>query len=427
MIVGKPVLTASDEETTVTATVEVERRDRSYPPTLWFTFPSKVGRFVTERADGFVTSLLPLAMWNRESLTVHADISCRLARGVREYQQFQCGWKPKMFGEVAVRCDAQVQRDPRGTAGAVGSAFSGGVDSFHTLWAHLAANEPLAPYRITHCLMINGFDPDADLANAGSFARIQSLYERLAARLGIELIAVRTNLLQFLGAEIQKQAFAAFVTSPALVLGPLFSCYFVPSSYRFSELGPFPDGSHPMFDHLLATEALETIHDCGHLTRVEKTLDIAAWPETYDLLRVCVNTTGVQPGRAAIANCCTCEKCVRTMVTLELAGALARYRCFAHPLTRRSLRRMDYGYPGTRVFAEEIIAFATSRRRWRVARDLRHAIRLGVLFRNPVRALMLASLRQEQRVPWWGRFMQRIKRLVKRTGAGGGWLYWVPP
>ena len=177
--------------------------------------------------------------------------------------------------------------------------------------------------------MINGFDPDADLANTGSFLRMQSLYEPMMRRLGLELVVVRTNLLQFLGLAIQKQAFAAFVTAPALVLGRLFSRYYVPSSYKFTLLGGFPDGSHPMFDHLLATETMETIHDGGHLTRVAKTVAISQWPETYDLLRVCFKATGVQPDRDAIANCCACEKCLRTMMTLDVAGALDNYRCFA--------------------------------------------------------------------------------------------------
>jgi hypothetical protein len=424
MIVHQPQLRCRDEETVVEAAVEVERSDTAYPPTLWFAFPQTVGPFVTNRADGFAAALLPLAMRLGERLEIHGDLSYRLAHGIRDYQRFQSTWKPDFFTAVELHCDELRGRDPGEATGAVGTAFSGGVDSFHTLWTHLSRNEPYAPYRISHCLMINGFDPDADLANTGSFLKMQRLYESMLQRLGLELVVVRTNLLQFLGLPIQKQAFAAFVTAPALVLGRFFSRYYVPSSYRFTLLGDsFPDGSHPMFDHLLATETMETIHDGGHLTRVEKTVAISQWPETHDLLRVCFKATGVQPGRDAIANCCACEKCLRTMMTLDIAGALDNYRCFAQPLKRSRIRRADYGYPGTRVFGEEIVAYARREGRGDIVRNLRYAILNSVVYRARVRAIMLASYQLEQRSPRWAAVVRRPKRLIQRTGLGRGWLY----
>ncbi len=271
--------------------------------------------------------------------------------------------------------------------------------------------------------MINGFDPDADLTNTGSFQAIQQLYEALMARLGVQLVVVRTNLLQFLGLDIQKQAFTAFVAAPALVLGRMFSRYYVPSSYKFTHLSRFHDGSHPMFDHLLASDSMETIHDGGHLTRVAKTLAISSWPETHDLLRVCFKPTGVQPGLDAIANCCACEKCVRTMMTLDIAGVLQDYRCFPRPLSSAEIRRQEYGSPGQRVFAEEIIDFAKEAGRNDVVRDLRWSIANSVLYRRRLRALMFASLRLEDRSRGYAAAAGPAKRLVRRTGLGRGWLY----
>ena len=423
MIIHRPQLRESGNEVTVEAAVELERPDAAYPDTLWFTFPRRFGAFATDRADGFAAALLPLAMWLGEDLTIHGSLSYRLAHGMRDYQSFQCTWKPSFFRAVDVRCDELQGRDPGEGTGAVGTAFSGGVDSFHTLWTHLGQNETYAPCRISHCLMINGFDPDADLSDTGSFLKMQRLYETMAARLGLELVVVRTNLLRFLGLHIQKQAFAAFVTAPALVLGRLFSRYYVPSSYRFTQLGPFPDGSHPMFDHLLATETMETIHDGGHLTRVAKTVAISRWPETFPLLRVCFLATGVQERRDAIANCCACEKCVRTMTTLDIAGVLGDYRCFSRPLKRRNIRRLAYGYPGSRVFAEEIVEYAKREGRNDVVRDLRWAIANSVLYRERARALMLASYQLEQRSAPYAAIARPTKRFIQRTGLGRGWLY----
>jgi hypothetical protein len=423
MIIHKPELKEGPNEVVVSAAVESETRAAGQPDALWFAFPKDVGEFVTDGADGFASALLPLAMRRGESLRVHGELSYRLARGLREYQWFQTTWKPDFFRSVALEADSYRSRDPTEAGGAVGAAFSGGVDSFHTLQSHLGVAEPYPPYRISHCLMINGFDPDTDLANTGSFKAIQSLYESMMERLGLKLVAVRTNLLQFLGLSIQKQAFTSFVTSPALVLGGLFSRFYIPSSYKFTHLSRFQDGSHPMFDHLLATESMETIHDGGHLTRVAKTVAISSWPETYDLLRVCFNATGVQPGVPAIANCCNCEKCLRTMTTLHIAGALDHYRCFPRMLEPGDIGRMENGYPGWQVYAEEIIEYAARAGRQDIARNLRLGIAKGVLYRRRLRSLMLASHALEQRSRPYAALVNPAKRLLRRSGMGRGWLY----
>ena len=49
--------------------------------------------------------------------------------------------------------------------GAVLTAFSGGVDSFYTLRAHVAGQEPDERARITHGLFVHGFD--LSLSNRG--------------------------------------------------------------------------------------------------------------------------------------------------------------------------------------------------------------------------------------------------------------------
>ena len=145
MIIHEPQLRQGRKETTVEAAVEVERPDGEYPATLWFTFPESVGPFVTNRADGFAVALLPLAMRLGERLAVHGDLSYRLAHGMRDYQRFQSTWKPDFFTPVELQCDDLRSRDPGDAAGAVGSAFSGGVDSFHTLWTHTRAERAVRP------------------------------------------------------------------------------------------------------------------------------------------------------------------------------------------------------------------------------------------------------------------------------------------
>ena len=423
MIVGRPRVTTAGDEVRLEAEVAVERRPGGFPPSLWFAFPRPYQRFVEDGSDAFAAALVPLAMSLGETLRVEGEVSCRLAAGLRDYQRIQAIWKPETFRVVGVEFGSLRRRRRTEASGGVAIAFSGGVDSFHTLWTHLPDNEPYPASRVTHCLMVDGFDVPAGLAETGSFRALRRLYAPVMAAHGVELVTARTNLLEFLGVPLRAQAFAAFLTAPALVLGGLFSRFAVSAGARVTDMGMFRDGSHLMLDHLLSTETTETCHEGAHLTRLEKTLAIAAWPDVFDRLRVCFNSPGVQEGRDAVANCCACEKCLRTMVTLELAGALGKFACFPRPLTRRAVRGIDFASSRRDLFVPEIVAYAEKVGRRDVARDLRTAMFRSVRVRAPIRRVVAASFRAESGSRAWAAVAGAGKRALKRVGFGRGWLY----
>jgi len=422
MIVEAPRTLAGNGEVTVTAAVAYDTPG-GRPDELWFAVPASYAGHLTERSDAFATALLPLAMALGEPLELRGTISARLAYGLRDYQRLQHAWNPGLYSVVEVRPGGIAAAEERNGAAAVGAAFSGGVDSFHTLWTHLRDNQPDPGFRLTHCVMINGFDLDADLTGSGSFAALQGVYEPMMERLGVRLLVVRTNLLELVGLGVQKQSFAAFVTTPALLLGTLFGRYLVPSSYKVTQLGMYPDGSHPMFDHLLATETMETFHDRGDLTRVEKVLTIAPWIEIHRRLRVCFRHTSVDQATRTVRNCCRCEKCLRTMITLDLAGALPSFGCFPLPLRRRDVRGLEYAHYGSRLFAHENIAHAKAIGRHDIARDLRWAIAVSSHLKPAVRRLVQASYRLQQRSRLWSGVAVPVKGMLRRLGFGRGWLY----
>ena len=374
MIINKPEIVEDERYVTVSSRVDIRRSTTPYPKQLWFSFPKEYAGYVTHRADGFATALLPLAMILGEDLEVCGPVDFRLAHGLQEYLKVQSAWKPKQFKPVRLSCPVLDERRDDVTLGGVGCAFSGGIDSFHTLWSHLLINEPNPRYRISHALIINGFDSDSDLDDTGSFNRIREAYEPVMKKHGVELLVSRTNILQFIDPWILKQAFGAIVTSSALVLGRLLARFYIPSSYKFTDLGLYPEGSHLMLDGLLCTETMEIIHDGAHLTRVEKTAVVAQWPDTHARLRVCFNQTNVADGSNVIENCCLCEKCIRTMVTLDLFGVLGKCASFPKPLRRREVRRCDYTYPGSRIFSREIIRHADRIGRRDIAFDFRCAV-----------------------------------------------------
>jgi hypothetical protein len=70
---------------------------------------------------------------------------------------------------------------------------------------------------------------------------------------------------------------------------------------------------------LLSTEVVGVFSAGSEYTRLEKTLRVADIEDSYQTLDVCV-----QEEKAG--NCSTCWKCMRTLLTLEIAGLLDRYK-----------------------------------------------------------------------------------------------------
>jgi hypothetical protein len=248
----------------------------------------------------------------------------------------------------------------------VACAFSGGVDSFYTLWSHIPQNEPYADYRLTHAIFIQGFD--IPLTDELTFTITRKEYALLMRKLGLSLVVAKTNVRHYAQPIGWEFSHGAALIAVALVLQGGLSRFYTPGprTYRYTDLRPV--GLHPVLDHLLSTEALDVIHDGASVDRFNKTAIIAKWPETYDRLRVC----WVKPD--GLRNCCRCNKCLWTMATLQLFGVLDRYATFPLPLDRSRLRRCFFKKEIQRIYARQILQRAKEFRRVGLAFDLRCAL-----------------------------------------------------
>ena len=423
MIIHQPVIKENADEISIAAEIEIRNQDRSYPRELWFKFPLEYREHLTDRTDGFAAALLPLAMQLGENLEIRGELSYGLAYGLREYQRIQTAWKPKFFTPIDIHCE-RLRSPAAGEArGAVGTAFSGGVDSFHTLWSHLPQNEPLVNYRISHGLIINGFDMDMDLDQTGSFYLLQQVYQSILQKYRIELLVSRTNIRQFIDLVLLKQCYAAVVASSALILGRLFSRFYLPSSDKFTEVQLIHEGSQIMLDHLISTETMATILDSSHLTRVDKTAVIAQWPDTYHALRVCFNKTLVQEETGTIQNCCRCEKCIRTMTTLKLFEKLHCYTVFPKPLKRRHIRRLKYISSSMLTFPWAIFRQAVRSNRILIAFDIAYAIWINIILWKPLHDFFVFCAYLEKRSKLFSKVGKPAKTFIKQFQWGKGWLY----
>lgn len=382
MIIGEPRVTEEKGQACLTADVRIETPGIEAPGSVWWKFPVRYAEYAGENSDALVIAMLPVAMRLGEDMEVRGRVSPRLAYGVREYQCILHAWWPEELEVAEIDYADLSLPDTPANGTAVGCAFSGGVDSFYSLWRHLAGNEDISGYRITHCLMIDNFDM---YMPEDIFPRIVSLYEETLRGLGIEIIPIRTNLRKMRLAAIEREhspkTFGAVLAASALVLEGLFRRFYIPASHKYSAFMPL-EGAHPLIDHWLSTETMEMIHDGSDSSRVEKTAVLSNWPETYSRLRVCFGRTAFNENTGQVENCCQCEKCVRTMISLELLGALSRYNTFGQPLSRRQIRGLYYSNEPGHALAEENLHLARTMGRRDIAFDMRYAMWRSLVLRK---------------------------------------------
>jgi len=159
------------------------------------------------------------------------------------------------------------------------------------------------------------------------------------------LIEIETNLRDFADPYVSWDHYnGAALVSVALPLSAQFSQLYAGATHPHA--APFPWQPPPGLTASWSTEAVDVINDDGHeVSRVDKVAAISRSEVVLRTLRVCWENRG------GAYNCGRCEKCLRTMVALRLAGALERCTTFARPLDLFALARLELGH--NRYFMQE--------------------------------------------------------------------------
>jgi hypothetical protein len=258
--------------------------------------------------------LLPAMAGPDEPIELEGEISERFLSCLPTIQDIFSQWQPNLEFR-AINVDA---RDNRTVApGRIATFFSGGMDSFFTLLKHRE--------EITDLIFIHGFD--ISLGDTGLRENVSGHLQEVAAHFDVGLIEVETNLRDFFSDIPWGISHGAGLATVGHLLSSEFSKLYIPSSYSYGEL--FPWGSHPLLDPLWSSDRLAFIHDGCEATRNDKARLISKSDIALQHLRVCWEN----PNSAY--NCGVCEKCVRTMINLEVNGALERCDTFERSLTPR--------------------------------------------------------------------------------------------
>jgi|GEM_PF-4591938 len=198
--------------------------------------------------------------------------------------------------------------------------FTLGLDSFYTL-----LNLPSLP---DYLFFIEGYDIGLDQQTL--ISKVKETINQVANSMGVNTVFLRTNLREVSERLISWEQFHGLACAAAAInLAPLFGTVY---SNNVNTLDPVSShwGSGKHLEPLFSTEYL-TIKSFGHdKNRFEKALALSKSPH-FDLVlkyvRPCWKETDyINDGY----NCCRCEKCARTYLSLVAATGLKDIEAFPH-------------------------------------------------------------------------------------------------
>lgn len=367
---GRPIaLGAAERRETpdgieIAAAVDWHGDNPGFPERLWFRVPADHAAWLCDRCDPFLTAMAMVAMKRRRPLHVDGTASARLGAGLAEFAGHFATVAPQRFAAVPLHAAAWTREPALRGPGAVASTFSGGVDSFYTVFRHNVAADGANPAsRITHAFFINGFDlrPGWPREMYDSYA---AQIEPVLAGAGVRMLRIETNAREFMPYIDWIHMHGTVLAACAQTLGGLVGLLYVPSSTIAGGAWKAVWGTDPATDYLMGTETLQLVHDSVHLNRPDKMRAMREWRPFLDNMRVCLHPT---PGRM---NCGKCEKCIRTMVHLALAGMLDAPTTFPPEARRDMWRNASWVQPGISWDAWYMRGEALMRGRPDIARKL---------------------------------------------------------
>lgn len=389
MIVREPSVQLGDDEAVIAARLESES-GAFQPATARLGVSPDYGRWLDRTATPFAPVATVLATALGEDLRFEAPVSPRLLKGAEEASRKFAGW----WGYRAARLEAP---EPERTAGGdrVGALFSGGLDTSATVVRSLRGE---IPERATHLLSVYGSEWKL---SAATREEIWREIAAAAAEYGLPLVRLTTNAPELLRGHVGwPRSHGGSYASVALALGPLFSSVLFGSSQRPEETRGH--GSRWDLDPLWSTEATAVRPDAAELGKLGRAAVVATDPVALAHLKVCW-------ARDTPRNCGRCEKCLRTMSCLAVAGVLERTDRFDAPLTIKAIDVVEPTRNSPSLIRELVddlpVEHAELRAAWE--RKLREA---RAVERAERRRQALKPLRRR-----WRRLRRRSRRRLRRA------------
>ena len=325
---------------------------------LWFAVDADHAHLLSDRADHVAVTLLLPAMKAGRDLRIGGRMTDVLLHQMNgDLQSLLRSIHPELRSVTVTADEVAPTIAP---AAGVGAGFSGGVDSLSVVRTYLLEEDVPPALRLTHLLNYNvgSHGPDGtELWRARS-----APLARAAAQWGVPFVRVDSNV----DAHYPDIGFYESVTLrnaavPHLLTGGISRVQVAAAQTFFhARIGTHGDIalSDTMLLPLLSTPAMTQSSANSGLSRLEKTVALIGRPEAR-YLDVCIAS---DPG--PLRNCGACDKCLRAMLTLEVAGHLDDFVPTVFPREPYLARRAAYIAEilgDDQAFAVEIRDFAASR------------------------------------------------------------------
>lgn len=354
--IGKPYIEEKDGKTFLISNIknELENKDIN----VFFAVEPEFANYLChEQADAFVVSMLLRAVVTGQDIEVDAPISEKLLHNLRYgvihalttslKQNKNIGYNLEILnryknnrGNKSIQVISKkgvVSQNYNGSE--VGTGCSLGVDSFSIIKKYLLERkkESLLSYKITHfaCFNVGALGMYNTESTRESFYREVNRIKQFASKFNIPVVSIDTNLHEFYPEYNFNWSHSYLNMACVLSLQKLWGKYIYASGYSLNNFEfNISDSAkyEPFLLTNLSTESTELISGDMELSRADKVRYIMNDAIVKDNLNVCLkeqcinSESGIDNYNNQFINCGKCEKCLRTILQLEIYGKLEEYK-----------------------------------------------------------------------------------------------------
>ncbi len=339
--IGQPRIESSQNETRLVAHLVNEAEN--YATDLFYSVAPQYAKYLcAEQADAFLVPILLRAVMTQQDIWIDAPISEKLLHNLhfgalyaltKAFQKDSHAAHP--LKDIVITCNGTTYTNFYGTA--VGTGCSLGVDSFAVIKKYLLDNpKDLPNYRISHFAMFNvgAFGSEDTPETKASFREAVAKTQSFADQLAIPLVSVDTNLHRLYPEHFFNQSVTYLNMGCVLALQKLWQRYLFASGFSVDNF-EFNLRHTALFEPFLlpnlSTESTELICADMEKSRADKIKYIMDDKLVRENLNVCLKEQHKNNGMKHLQtdddypNCGRCEKCLRTMLQLEIYGRLNEF------------------------------------------------------------------------------------------------------
>lgn len=339
---------------------------------LWFSVDESLYEWLTDDVyDAFLITLLYPAMFYGENIEVCGNVSKKIFHNVQHYVQGLIRAYDPSFYNISIKVQG-FHNAAKADHLHVGTGFSGGIDSFSTLNDNFFNIED-TDYKIDTLFFFH-VGQYGNVNKEITWKRANNRYtitENFAKGIGVNSIMMSTNMFDIYLPQWEYDAGVLCRIASVLVFQKSLKRYYISNTVTYRELSKMNFTSHhvdmaemsdPIIMPLLSPIGLDILCDGAQHTRTEKTANIIDIPLAQKYLNVCVNSSD---NHVEATNCSCCSKCLRTLMALESADALYKFK---NVFDLSKWKKLSYKYKCELIykynhdsFAQDNIDFARSR------------------------------------------------------------------